>query len=291
MLRRVIGEDVKLEVNLASGLGKIKADKGQIEQVLMNLVVNARDAMLKGGNLFIQTSNIELTEPRDFKDFSILAGKYVLLQVKDTGHGMSEEIQERIFEPFFTTKEVGKGTGLGLATVYGIIKQSEGYIIVESELEKGTTFNIYLPTSEEKIKSADGEPSDLTLMRGVETILLVEDDKPVREMTQEILETSGYKVLVPADCNEAIDFCRKYEGTIHLLLTDVVMPELNGRELAERLLLIRPKMKVLYMSGYSDDEIGAHGVLEENLKLIQKPYTIKTITRGVREMLDSYEEN
>lgn len=292
MMRRVIGEDVLLKIELNEGLGKIKADRGQVEQVLMNLVVNARDAMPKGGEVLITTKNVVVHEPMFFKTFSVPPDKYVLLQVSDTGHGMSEEVKQKIFDPFFTTKEVGKGTGLGLATVYGIIKQSDGYIIVESELEKGTEFNIYMPLSEDKEKRVESEPaSPAEAVHGMETILLVEDDEAVRMMTREVLESSGYQVLSPINCDEAIDFCQKYRGTIHLLLTDVVMPKINGRELAERLTQMRPKMKVLYMSGYTDAEIVDHGVLENDVKFIQKPYTIDALTRIIRELLDVYDED
>jgi signal transduction histidine kinase/CheY-like chemotaxis protein len=291
MLQRLIGEDMTLEVTLAKGLGKIKADKGQIEQVLMNLVVNARDAMPKGGKLFIETANIELHEPVRFKAFSILPDKYVLLQVSDTGHGMNDEVKAQIFEPFFTTKEMGKGTGLGLATVYGIVKQSGGYIIVESEVEKGTKFNVYLPLSDEEEKKMKDELFNPETKHGIETILLVEDDEVVRKMTKEVLETVGYKVFAPTDCDEAIDVCQKYNGAIHLLLTDVVMPKLSGRELAKQLLLMRPELKVLYMSGYTDDKTGHHSVFDEGVKLIQKPYTIDILTHEVREALDLFDRN
>lgn len=292
MMRRVIGEDVLLKIELGEGLGKVRADRGQVEQVLMNLVVNARDALPKGGEVIIKTKNTEVREPMFFKGFSVPPNEYVLLQVSDTGHGMSEEVKQKIFDPFFTTKEVGKGTGLGLATVYGIIKQSDGYIIVESELEKGTTFNIYMPLSEDKEKRVESESaSPVEAIHGIETILLVEDDEAVRMMTREILESSGYQVLSPINCDEAINFCQKYRGTIHLLLTDVVMPKINGRELAERLTPMRPKMKVLYMSGYTDAEIVDHGVLEKDVKFIQKPYTIDALTLIIRELLDTYDED
>lgn len=289
MLHRLIGENVMLDIRLAERPGTIKADRGQIEQVLMNLVVNARDAMPKGGKVFVRTANVEIHEPISFKAFTIPPDKYVLLQVSDTGHGMSEEVKTQLFEPFFTTKAVGKGTGLGLATVYGIIKQSGGYIIVESEMDKGTTFNIYLPLSHEEKKTADADFISTEPKHGVETILLAEDDEIVRNLTQEVLESAGYKVLVSNDCDDAIDICKKYEDKIHLLLTDVVMPKISGRELAEQLLLIRPQMKVLYMSGYTDDDIVSHGVLDEGVNLIQKPYTINDLTRKVRELLDLHE--
>jgi PAS domain S-box-containing protein len=291
MLHRLIGEDVMLDIRLVGHLGTIKADKGQIEQVLMNLVVNARDAMPKGGEVSIRTANVEIHEPINFKTFSIPPDKYVLLQVSDTGHGMSEEVKAQLFEPFFTTKEVGKGTGLGLATVYGIIKQSGGYITVDSETDKGTTFNIYFPLSDKEKKAFEIDSVSTEPKRGVETILLAEDDESVRKMTQEILESAGYKVLVSTDCDDAMDICKCYENPIHLLLTDVVMPKLNGRELAERLLLMRPRMKVLYMSGYTNEEIVSHGVSDKGVALIQKPYTINALARKVRELLDLYDRN
>jgi hypothetical protein len=289
MLRRLIGEDITLETHLARNLGRIKADKGQLQQVLMNLAVNARDAMPKGGRLIIKTFNVELCEGNLMAASGLTPGKYVILTVRDTGQGMTDEVKEKIFEPFFTTKEVGKGTGLGLATVYGIIKQSDGHIVVSSEREKGAIFLIYLPCvkKEERVFSG-GDAYDQEIKRGAETILLVEDDDVVRTMTREILETAGYKVLAAGDTDNAVDICKQYKEPIHLLLTDVVMPKESGRELAERLAKIRPQMKVLYMSGYTDDAVVNRGVWEEGLKLIQKPYTLNTLTRSVREVLDSY---
>jgi len=287
MLRRFIGEDVTLETKLSTSLWYVKADKGQIEQVIMNLAVNARDAMPKGGRLFIETSNVTIQENDSFAKTSLPYGEYVSLKVGDTGTGMSDEVKARIFEPFFTTKEIGKGTGLGLATVYGIIEQSGGRVVVESEIEKGTVFNIFLPRFrvEEKIKQRQSAVVDIR--HGDETILLAEDDEVIRKMTKEFLEAVGYKVLISTDCKNAIDICQSYKDKIHLLLTDVVMPEMNGRELAEKLTALRSDMKVVYMSGYTDDEISKHGVLDEGIKLIQKPYTLYTLTNGVRDVLDS----
>lgn len=287
MLHRLIGEDIVLENVLAEKVAKIKADKGQIEQVLMNLVVNARDAMTRGGRLLIKTTNMEVHKPLHFKGFTITPNRYVLLQVSDTGQGMSDEVKEKIFEPFFTTKEVGKGTGLGLATVHGIINQSGGYVTFESEVGKGTTFNIYLPFAEGEEKEVEGKMLGKKQLRGVETILLVDDDEVVRKLTREVLEIYGYKILTTVDCNEAIDVCRNYPETIHLLITDVIMPKMSGRELVEQLIEIRPEMKVLYMSGYSDNELGIDGRLENNVQFLQKPFSIETMTALVREILDS----
>ncbi len=288
MLRRLIGEDVMLETKLSSFLWQVKADKGQIEQVLMNLTVNARDAMPKGGKLSIEIANATIDENDPLTKESLPPNDYIFLKVSDTGTGMTKETKARIFEPFFTTKDVGKGTGLGLATVYGIIEQSGGRVFVESEVEKGSTFKIFLPRlSNENKEAKPNRISVVDIKHGDETILLAEDDEVVRKMTQEFLEAVGYKVLVSVDCKDAIRICESYKDKLHLLLTDVVMPGMNGRELAETLTVLRSDMKVVYMSGYTDDEIGNHGVLDEGVKLIQKPYTLYTLTKGVRDVLDS----
>jgi PAS domain S-box-containing protein len=287
MLQRLIGEDIDLFMGLGADLGKVKADPNQLGQVLMNLSVNARDAMPKGGKLTIETSNVHLSEEFASNHMSVPAGDYVMLAVSDTGFGMDAQTQARIFEPFFTTKEVGKGTGLGLATVYGIVKQSGGSIWVYSEVGRGTTFKIYLPCVEESAEEVGAETSKPELLRGTETVLLVEDEEVVREMATDILRDSGYHVLEAKHGPEAITLCREYEGEIHLMLSDVVMPHMSGRELAEQLMPLRSSMKVLYMSGYTDDAIVHHGVLEEGTAFIGKPFSPDALARKVREVLDA----
>jgi PAS domain S-box-containing protein len=285
MLQRLIGEDIDLLIGLAPDLGKVKADPGQIEQVLMNLSVNARDAMPKGGKLTIETANVYVDEGYASRHVSVSPGWYVMLAVSDNGCGMDAETQVRIFEPFFTTKEVGKGTGLGLATVYGIVKQSEGNIWVYSEVGQGTTFKIYLPCfdrcAEEPVLNVD-EPKALV---GTETVLLVEDEEIVRDMTKEILEGSGYRVLEAKHGHEALIIAEQHHGPIHLMLSDVVMPQMSGRELAEQLSPVRREMKVLYMSGYTDDAIVHHGVLDEGTAFIEKPFTPNGLVRKIKEVL------
>ncbi len=287
MLRRLIGEDVQLSAKLDQALKKIKADPGQIEQVLMNLVVNARDAMPQGGKLTIETATIELDQEYAERHTGGLPGQYVMLAVSDTGTGMDQTIQARIFDPFFTTKQKGKGTGLGLSTVYGIVKQSGGNIWVYSEPGHGTTFKIYLPQwaiAPEKDEVRMAEPA---LPAGTETILLVEDEDVVRGLAQKILEQSGYKVLAASRGAEAIRFCLQRTEPIHLLLTDVVMPETSGKEVADRATELLPDLRVLFMSGYTDEAIVHHGVLDSNVEFIQKPFTPAALVRKVREVLDS----
>jgi PAS domain S-box-containing protein len=286
MLQRLIGEDIDLRIQLAVELGSVKADPNQLEQVLMNLVVNARDAMPKGGKLTIETSNVHLGEEFADSHMSVPPGHYVMLAVSDSGCGMDAQTQARIFEPFFTTKEVGKGTGLGLATVYGIVRQSEGSIWVYSEVGRGTTFKIYLPFVDASVPQVVTKTENDELLRGTETVLLVEDEEVVREMATEILRDCGYHVLKAHHPQEALDLAADYEGEIHLMLTDVVMPLMSGRQLAEQLMPVRPDMKVLYMSGYTDDAIVHHGVLEEGTAFIAKPFSIDSLTLKLREMLD-----
>ena len=287
MLRRVIGEDVELVTILDEDLGKVKADQGQIGQVLMNLVVNAKDAMLSGGKLTIETANVVLDEEYVQSHVNIPLGSYVMLSVSDTGMGMTQEIKERIFEPFFTTKEKDKGTGLGLSTVYGIIKQSGGNIMVYSEPGKGTTFKIYLPRIDEPLEEQEEKILEgARLPRGSETILIVEDFEEVRELTAQVLERQGYKVLEAANGKETLVACEKYEGHIHLMLTDVVMPGMSGRELAERIKPFHPEMKVLFTSGYADDTIVHYGVRREGFNYIQKPFTMEGLARKVRDVID-----
>jgi signal transduction histidine kinase/CheY-like chemotaxis protein len=287
MLQRLIGEDIDLLMGLAADLGKVKADPNQIEQILLNLSINARDAMPKGGRLTIETSNVHLSEEYSHDHVSVRPGQYVMLAVSDNGCGMDAKTQTHIFEPFFTTKEVGKGTGLGLATVYGIVKQSEGTIWLYSEVGRGTAFKIYLPCAEAPMKEVEVEADDRELMQGTETVLLVEDEEVVREMATEILRDSGYHVLEAKHGHEAMILGRQHSGVIHLMLTDVVMPQMSGRELAEQLTPLRHDMKVLYMSGYTDDAIVHHGVLEEGTAFIGKPFTPSALTRKVREILDA----
>jgi two-component system cell cycle sensor histidine kinase/response regulator CckA len=286
MLQRVLGEDIELIASPGPELGRIKADQGQIEQVIMNLAVNARDAMPHGGTLRISTTNEDLDEVYVLQHPEVVVpGSYVMFAVSDTGCGMDRETQTKIFEPFFTTKELGKGTGLGLATVYGVVKQSGGYIWVYSELGRGSTFKIYLPRIEEALTASDSGKGGKEIGRGWETILLVEDAQPLRELAHELLEDSGYTVLEAANGADAIQVAEQHQGPIHLLLTDVVMPGMDGPKVAEYMTRICPGIKVLYASGYTDDTIVHHGVLNSGIALLQKPFTRATLTNKVREVL------
>jgi PAS domain S-box-containing protein len=285
MLRRLIGEDIDLVSVLEPSLSRVKADPGQIEQVLLNLAVNARDAMPRGGKLTIETGHANLDEAYVKSHLTAKTGRYVMLAVSDTGTGMDAETQQHIFEPFFTTKEVGKGTGLGLATVYGIVKQSSGDIWVYSEPGKGTTFKIYLPIAEDAA-SPEAEPHTTDIPQGQGTILLVEDEELVRNLAGEILRMKGYQVLTAANGVEALRVCNEYAGRIDLMVTDVVMPQMGGRELAERIRSVRPETKVLYMSGYTDDAIVRHGILDDHVSFIQKPFSPDLFALKVREVLE-----
>ena len=287
MLTRLIGENINLATRLEPDLGSVKADPCQVEQIIMNLVVNARDAMPRGGRVTIETANITLDDQTILRHVSVKPGEYVMLAVSDTGSGMDQETQRRIFEPFFTTKEVGKGTGLGLSTVYGIVKQSGGYIWVYSEPGLGTMFKIYLPRIDDATAvTVEKLAQETTALRGSETILLVEDEDIVRGLTRKVLMQAGYNVLDAHSGEEAIRVCRAHNGPIDLLVTDVVMPELSGKEAADRLLKLRPAIRVLFMSGYTDEAIVQHGVLDANVEFIQKPFTWIGLTRKVRDVLN-----
>jgi CheY-like chemotaxis protein len=287
LLRRIIGEDIDFVQVLAPDLGAVHADPGQIEQVLMNLAVNARDAMPEGGKLTIETSNVEIDEEYAAFHGAVKPGSYVRLAVSDTGCGMDEQTKARLFEPFFTTKEKGKGTGLGLSTVYGIIKQSGGNIWVYSEVGKGTTFKICLPRDFSATASTTIKPSATTKRsKGTETILVVEDEEALRKVALRTLGASGYKVLTASDGEEALLVSARHVGDIHMLLTDVVMPGMSGRALAQQLSKARPTVKVLYMSGYTDNAIVHRGALDPGTHFLAKPFTSAGLTRKVREVLD-----
>ena len=288
ILRRLIGEDIDLVTVLGPALDRIKADPSQLEQVIMNLAINARDAMPSGGKLTIETANAYLDQPYARNHPSVLPGSYVMLAVSDNGTGMDSETQARIFEPFFTTKEQGKGTGLGLATVYGIVKQSGGYVWVYSEPGWGTTFKIYLPRVADRVDVAEPPPAPARA-QGSETILLVEDEAGVRELTREILQMNGYTVLEAEHGPKALEVCQHYSGTIDLMVTDVVMPQMSGAELSQQAATLRPAMKVIYISGYADRAIVRHGILEADTIYLQKPFTPDALARKVREALDGRE--
>jgi two-component system cell cycle sensor histidine kinase/response regulator CckA len=285
MLSRILGEDIEMRTILAPDLGLVEADVGQIEQVIMNLAVNARDAMPRGGKIAIETANVELDEKYARSHIAVIPGPYVMLSVSDTGVGMTKEVQEHVFEPFFTTKEKGKGTGLGLSTVYGIVKQSKGNIWVYSELGKGTTFKVYLPRAERLISEKKKKDKKAEVLTGSETILIVEDDEMVRKFVERVLKGYNYRILIAADGEEAIRIAREHEGPIDLMLTDVVMPGMNGQEIEKRLRTLRPDIKVLYMSGYTDNTIVDHGVLDKGKAFLQKPFTVDALGRKVREAL------
>ena len=291
MLRRLIGEDIELATSLEPGLGKMKADPSQIEQVIMNLVVNARDAMRMGGRLTLKTANVEIGGEGGRQPAGLRPGAYVSLAVIDTGIGMDTEILNHMFEPFFTTKETGKGTGLGLSTVYGIVKQSGGEISVESEPGKGSVFTIYFPRADECAPLLPSpEPASARLYGERETILLVEDEYGVRKLVRKMLIQQGYRVLEAGDGNESLKLCDQHQGPIDMLLTDVVMPKMSGRELAERISDRYPGIKVLYMTGYTEDAIVHHGVLQQGIAVLKKPFLAEALARKVREVLDSKED-
>jgi PAS domain S-box-containing protein len=288
MLRRLIGEDIEVLTVPGRELGAVKADPGQIEQVIMNLALNSRDAMPNGGKLTLETENMELDESYAREHEPLRPGRYVMLAVSDTGTGMSPETQAHIFEPFFTTKEVGKGTGLGLSMVYGIVKQSGGYIWVYSEPNRGTTFKIYLPRADQPAEAVGAvEKRPAGVQRGTETILLVEDDAQLRALTSSVLAHCGYKVLSAPGTEEGIALCRENHRDIHLLVTDVIMPGMNGRQLAEQVKQISPRTKVLYVSGYTSNAIVHYGVLDPGLSFLPKPFSLSALIAKVREVLDA----
>jgi CheY-like chemotaxis protein len=285
LLSRLTGEDVELATRLAPPELLVRVDPGQIEQVILNLCINSRDAMPEGGRLSIETARVELDAASAEEQPELSPGSYALLAVADEGCGMDSETLSRVFEPFFTTKGPDRGTGLGLATVYGIVKQSGGHIWFESEAGRGTTCKVYLPVVTEKPGARSG-PRPIRSPGGRETILLVEDEEAVRRLSRRILELQGYTVLEASRPEEAEAIAAGEAGTIHLLLTDVVMPTASGRKLADRLLASRPGMKVLFMSGYTDNAIVHHGVLDETTAFLQKPFTPQVLARRVREVLD-----
>jgi two-component system, cell cycle sensor histidine kinase and response regulator CckA len=285
LLRRLIGEDIALMLCLHSELGRMTIDPGQMEQIIMNLAINARDAMSGGGQLTIETTNVELDGIDASQHSTIEPGSYVKLAVQDTGCGMDAETQLHIFEPFFTTKGLGKGTGLGLATVYGIVKQSGGSIAVSSVLGKGTTFNIYFPRTAGAVERRESTAALSAGLRGFETILLVEDEEMVRALAQAILERNGYTVLAMKHVHDALSVAQDGSRTIHLLLTDTIMPGMNGPELAKRIQTLRPEVKVLLMSGYTNKAFLSTAAWEPGAAFLQKPFTPQTLAHKVREIL------
>jgi CheY-like chemotaxis protein len=288
LLQRLLGEDIALETRHADDLWPARIDPGQFEQVIINLAVNGRDAMPNGGQLTVETKNSNLDESYAAQHPEVVPGQYVMLSVADTGHGMDAVTQAHIFEPFFTTKEQGKGTGLGLAVCYGIVKQAGGHVWVYSDPGRGTTFKVFLPraTVEDEL-NAEIESTDETAAGGTETVLVVEDEPLVRSLAVRALQDQGYHVLQAEDGPAALTVSQANEGEIHLLVTDVVMPGMNGKELADRLSAERPGLRVLYVSGYTDHAVVRHGVLEEGIAFLSKPFDMGNLTRMVREVLDS----
>ena len=286
MLRRLLGEDIDLVTRYQRGIYRVKADAGQIDQVVMNLAINARDAMPNGGKLTIETADVTLDESYAADHFGVTPGPYVMLALSDTGIGMDRETQLRIFEPFFSTKAPGKGTGLGLSTVFGIVQQSGGHVWVYSEPGNGTTFRVYLPRATD-LTPPPPAPALPESLGGNETILLVEDQEEVRQVALQILRRHGYHVIEARNAGEALLTCERHPRTIQLLLTDVVMPQMNGRELAERLRTLRPEMRVVFMSGYTENAVVTHGILDSGVTYLQKPIVPEALARCVRSVLDA----
>jgi nitrogen-specific signal transduction histidine kinase/CheY-like chemotaxis protein len=287
MLLRMIGEHISLSMIAGVSLGSVQADLGQIEQILMNLVINSRDAMPQGGKIVIETANTDLDENYAKAHHPVVPGVYVMLSVRDTGCGMDEKTIARIYEPFFTTKPLGEGTGLGLSTVYGIVKQSGGHIWVYSEPGKGTTFKIYLPRVDQSAESLLRPKTETPTFEGTETVLVVEDDESLRDLTVSLLRSHGYTVLEAKDGNAGTAVAEQHQGDIHLLLTDVIMPGMSGGELARKLEALRPNLHVLFMSGYTGDLIAHQGILEPETTLLEKPFTKVTLLTKVRDALSS----
>jgi len=287
MIQRLIGEDINLVVDLEPGIGQIRADRGQIEQVIMNLVVNARDAMPEGGCLTIETGSVYLDQEYTRHHLDVKTGWYVMMAVSDSGIGMDEQTISRIFEPFFTTKSGDRGTGLGLATVYGIVRQSDGHIWVYSEPNQGSTFKIYFPLVDEETKHKKPHPGIKETFEGTETILLVEDEEAVREQIYQTLIYYGYRVLVGKNPEEVMSILSDYRGLLHLMITDVVLPQMNGYELVRYISTIHPQIKVLYISGYTEKVISQHGITNHRGLYLQKPFSPRLLLKKVRELLDS----
>jgi CheY-like chemotaxis protein len=287
MFRRLIGEDIELVTIAAATEDTVEADPGRLEQVIMNLVVNARDAMANGGKLTIETGTVPLDGSFCAGQFGVEPGRYVVIAVTDTGAGMDSETQSHLFEPFFTTKKVGRGTGLGLATAYGIIRQSHGAIRFESELGKGTTASIYLPLVEDRKRAAAETVPPRIAPTGAETVLLVEDEARVRKLILGILKAHGYTVLEATRGEEAIRLCKSRPGAIDLAVIDVVMPEMSGPDLARQIAPICPAMRVLYISGYTDEAVVHHGIPQSGVEFLQKPFLPDALLRKVREVLDA----
>ncbi|HPO50065.1 MAG TPA: ATP-binding protein [Spirochaetota bacterium] len=287
MLKRLVGENINIIISEEKNIKTIKFDKGQLEQVIINLVVNARDAMPDGGEILIETQNVSVSKRSHYPQLDMTEGNYVLLSISDVGKGMSEETKSHIFEPFYTTKEVGKGTGLGLATVYGIVKQHSGYIFVYSEEGSGTVIKIYIPISGENISEIESVVTKEGSLKGSETILVVEDEESIREFIKRVLSEYGYNVLVTDGSQKALDIFSKNKEEIDLLLTDIVLKEkTNGKDLFESLSSLKKTLKVLYMSGYSDNIVARRGVLEKNINFIQKPFSIENFLKKIRSTLD-----
>jgi two-component system cell cycle sensor histidine kinase/response regulator CckA len=287
MLIRLISEDIDLVAHCAADAGRVRIDPGLLEQVVLNLAINARDAMPDGGKLTIEVKSVQLDDEYCQEHLGVTIGRYVMLAVSDTGVGMTEDVRGKVFEPFFSTKDRTKGTGLGLSTVYGIVTEAGGCVNVYSEPGQGSTFKVYLPRLDVAAGEAEQEAAELPVPGGDETVLLVEDEERVRSMTRQLLDKWGYRVLEAGDPHQALDLARAHDGPIHLLLTDVILPQMNGRDLAARLASQQPQMRVLYMSGYTDDAIVRHGVLEAEVNFLAKPFSPESLARRVREVLDA----